>query len=62
MRATHIQRIGFGVIALLLGMILFAGQGMAMDPQKSKVVGHWTKERMNQALPRDLAIDPRGLG
>ena len=40
MRATHIQRVGFGVIALLFGMILFAGHAMAMDPQKSKIVGH----------------------
>ncbi|MCH7499691.1 MAG: hypothetical protein IH886_06735 [Nitrospinae bacterium] len=62
MRATHIQRIGFGMITLLFGMILFAGQGIAMDPQKSKVVAHWTQERMNQAIPRDLVIDPRGLG
>lgn len=62
MRATHIQRIGFGVITLLFGMILFAGQGMAMDPKKSKVVEHWNQERMNQAIPRDLVIDPRGLG
>jgi hypothetical protein len=50
------------MITLLFGMILFAGQGMAMDPKKSKVVGHWTQERMNQAIPRDLVIDPRGLG
>jgi hypothetical protein len=62
MRATHIQRIGFGGITLLFGMILFAGQGMAMDPKKSKVVEHWNQERMNQAIPRDLVIDPRGLG
>jgi hypothetical protein len=50
------------MITLLFGMILFAGQGMAMDPQKSKVVKHWTQDRMNQAIPRDLVIDPRGLG
>jgi hypothetical protein len=62
MKATHIQRIGLGMITLLFGMTLFAGQGMAMDPKKSKVVGHWTQERMNQAIPRDLVIDPRGLG
>jgi len=25
-------------------------------------VAHWTQERMNQAIPRDMVIDPRGLG
>lgn len=62
MRAMHIQRIGFGMVTLLFVMILFAGQGMAMDPKKSKVVAYWTQERMKQAIPRDMVVDPRGLG
>ncbi len=33
-----------------------------IDPEKARVVEHWTKERRAAAIPRDLVIDERGLG
>jgi hypothetical protein len=34
----------------------------AASPNAARVVGHWTPERLNKAIPRDLVIDPRGYG
>lgn len=34
----------------------------AIDPAKARVIEHWTPERRAAAIPRDLVIDPRGLG
>ena len=33
-----------------------------IDPAKARVIEHWTAERRANAIPRDLVIDPRGLG
>ncbi|MEE8496372.1 MAG: hypothetical protein V3S21_07830, partial [Xanthomonadales bacterium] len=33
----------------------------AMDPDKARVVEHWTQERLENAIPRELVIDSRGL-
>lgn len=32
------------------------------DPRAQKVFDYWTAQRMQQAVPRDLVIDQRGLG
>jgi hypothetical protein len=59
------------MITILFAMILLAGNAIAqplqksnrgMAPDKAQVVEYWTKERMEKAIPRDLVIDPRGLG
>ena len=42
--------------------IAAAQSSRAMDPDKARVIEHWTSERRAQAIPRDLVIDPRGLG
>ena len=34
----------------------------ALDVRAAKVIEHWTPERRAAAIPRDLAIDERGLG
>jgi hypothetical protein len=34
----------------------------AAAPGHARVVAHWTAERRAAAIPRDLVIDPRGLG
>ena len=51
--------------ATLIGS--FAASAMAqgtqrIDPAKARVIEHWTAERRANAIPRDLVIDPRGLG
>lgn len=38
------------------------GSGEAMSARKAQIVQHWTRERRQTAVPRDLVIDPRGLG
>jgi len=39
-----------------------AGDIKSMNAGKSGIVKYWTKERMENAIPRDLVIDQRGLG
>ncbi len=54
------------VWALLMAGNLWAqpGNGSAgsQGVKKARVIDHWTKDRMESATPRDLRIDPRGLG
>lgn len=38
-----------------------ANSGGAPSVAAQRVLDHWTPERLAQAIPRDLAIDPRGL-
>ncbi len=39
-----------------------SGNTGAMDGGKARVIEHWTQDRRQMAKPRDLVIDPRGLG
>ena len=39
-----------------------AQNGRPIDPAKARVVEYWTTERRENAIARDLRIDPRGLG
>ena len=53
------------VVALSLGLVsanLAAQSTRAMHPEKARIIEHWTPERRAEATPRDLLIDPRGLG
>jgi hypothetical protein len=45
-----------------VGQVAAAPNAQAIEASKARVVQHWTRERMQQAIPRDLVIDPRGLG
>lgn len=68
----HPQAFRGMIIPLLsLGLFLTAGsaaapQGphriQAVNDQTARVINHWSKERIAQAIPRDLVIDERGLG
>lgn len=60
-----LSRIALGLfLPFLLGA---AGESAAQSPRAlevraAKVIEHWTPERRAAAIPRDLAIDERGLG
>ena len=50
-------------IAIALGSANAAAQrAKPIDVSKARVIDHWTSERKANAIPRDLVIDPRGLG
>ncbi len=54
-------------VAVSLWTALFSANAAAqnarpIDVSKARVVDHWTSERRAAAIPRDLVIDPRGLG
>jgi len=42
--------------------IINAGEIKTINSGKSDVMKHWTKERMEKAIPRDLVIDENGIG
>lgn len=46
----------------LLSVNAAAQSRKPIDVDKARVVEFWTKERRAAAIPRDLVIDPRGLG
>lgn len=53
--------------AILIAFSIVAGNAAAqsprpIDPAKARIVDYWTAERRANAIPRDLRIDPRGLG
>ena len=60
------------VTTLSCSMLLWAGNSAAhqagpnnsrsMDADKARFIDHWTQGRRDSATPRDLVIDPRGLG
>ncbi len=50
-------------IVIALVSLNAAAQGARpIDAGKARVIDHWTSERRASAIPRDLVIDPRGLG
>ncbi|NVK43354.1 MAG: hypothetical protein HWE39_19095 [Oceanospirillaceae bacterium] len=51
-----------GLAALGAGPVVQAAPNPAAEAAKARVVKHWTPERRAAAIPRDLVIDPRGLG
>lgn len=59
-------RIGSGLwIAIAIALCSVNAQAQhrkSLDVDKAGVIAHWTKERRANAIPRDLVIDPRGLG
>jgi len=62
---AHRARFLIGIVATL-GVTLLSGNASAqkrpIDPDKARVIEHWTPERRAAAIPRDLVIDHRGLG
>jgi len=72
MKHRRIHLTDFLVTAFSFSMLLLAGDlaaqqpqadsSRSMDPDKARVVEHWTNERRASAIPRDLVIDSRGLG
>ncbi len=63
MRRQTIQR-GFwaAMLVALVALNAHAQDRRPIDPGKARVVEHWTSERRASAIPRNLVIDPRGLG
>lgn len=64
MKSTRIKDLW---IAISISIALLSGSAAAqiarpIDVNKARVVDHWTSERRASAIPRDLVIDPRGLG
>lgn len=51
-----------GILAMMFSSYSLAQASQPMDPEKARVVEHWTHERIAAAIPRDLVIDSRGLG
>lgn len=50
------------VVALLSGNAAAAQSTRPIDASKARIIEYWTPERRANAIPRDLVIDPRGLG
>lgn len=54
-------------VAISISIALFSANAAAqnakpIDVSKARVADYWTSERRAKAIPRDLVIDPRGLG
>ncbi len=56
-RVTAVWLLGFSAVA-------FTGQSeaLAVRPDSTRIIEHWTHARRAQAIPRDLVIDARGYG
>jgi len=50
------------ILIALLSVGAVAQDRKPIDTDKARVIQYWTKERRENAIPRDLVIDPRGLG
>ena len=53
---------GAAVCLLVMAASANAEPGNRMNPDKARVIEHWTADRINAAIPRDMVIDERGLG
>ena len=72
MKHRRIHLTGLLVTAFSFSMLLLTGNLIAqeaepgnnrpIDANKARVVEYWTSDRRAAAVPRDLVIDPRGLG
>ena len=63
MNTTRVGRTLFAATLVGLCAANATAQNTArIDPAKARVIEHWTSERRANAIPRDLVIDPRGLG
>ena len=65
----RLSRIAATLLALPSMFLLSAAPGnaeaqsaRALDARSARAIQHWTPERRAAAIPRDLVIDPRGLG
>ena len=65
MKSTRINNclwVAISISIALLSVNAAAQNAKPIDVSKSRVADHWTSERRAAAIPRDLVIDPRGLG
>ena len=65
MKSTRIKN--YLWVALSISIALLSGNTAAqnakpIDASKARIADYWTPERRAKAIPRDLVIDPRGLG
>ncbi len=54
--------LGVALLIALFSLNAAAQDRRPIDVGKARVIEHWTSERRAGAIPRDLVIDPRGLG
>lgn len=54
--------VALSIATALISVNAAAQSRKPIDVEKARVVEHWTAERRAAAIPRDLRIDPRGLG
>jgi len=61
-RALSSVSVVASIVCALLSANAAAQSAKPIHPDKARVIEHWTGERRAAAIPRDLVIDPRGLG
>lgn len=61
-RALSLVGVVAAIFCALLSGNAAAQRANPVDPDKARVIEYWTSERRATAIPRDLVIDPRGLG
>jgi hypothetical protein len=61
-RALSLVSVAASIFCALLAGNAAAQSAKPIHPDKARVIEHWTSERRAAAIPRDLVIDPRGLG
>ena len=61
-KSMHVFGAAFALAIAVLSTGATAQKSKPIDVDKARVVEHWTPERRAAAIPRDLVIDPRGLG
>lgn len=61
-RVTNTLLAAISISIALLSVNATAQSRKSIDVEKARVAAFWTAERRDAAIPRDLVIDPRGLG
>lgn len=59
---TRLHLVVAGASLFLAPIAIAQTGGSEIKPDKQRVIDHWTPDRRAAAIPRDLVIDPRGLG
>lgn len=60
--ASNRYRLWIGLCLSIPAFNAVAQPGVGLDARKAQIAEYWTSERRAAAIPRDLVIDPRGLG
>ena len=61
-RAVSFVPVVASIVCALLSGNAAAQRAKPIHPDKARIIEYWTSERRASAIPRDLVIDPRGLG